>query len=157
MSSASLNKTTDGINAALMASLKRIKLASAYADTVIWPQYQKAQIERWQTENSSQGDTWRALTPEYKKRKKKKFATYPGAGNATMVATGRLAEGAQGRNPSYFMKLITDQTFTIAINTGSLPYAVYPGAVRPYMEFSEETVREWTDGLAKYLMKGKKP
>jgi hypothetical protein len=155
MSTANLRRTKSGIEDALKATLNRLSKASAYADRVIWPQYQKAQIERWQTENSSQGETWEPLTPQYKKQKRKRFAAYPGAGNALMVATGRLAQGAQGQNPAYFNKLITDKQFVVAVNTGALPYAKYPGVKRPFMVFNQETIDFWTKGLTAYLMRGR--
>lgn len=147
-------QTKNGIEASLQATINRLKKVSAYADRVIWPKYQKEQIQRWQSENSSQGETWEPLSPVYKKQKKKRFAAYPGAGNALMIATGRLAQGAQGQNPAYFNKLITDKQFVVAVNTGALPYAKYPGVKRPFMVFNQDTVNSWTKGLASYLMRG---
>lgn len=144
-----------GIQDELMAIVSRGRSISTFLDRVIWPKYQQAQIERWQSENSTQGATWKALEPNYAKRKLTKFAAYPGSGNAMMVATSRLSQGAQGRDGAYFGRLVEETGLTVAINTSELPYAAYAGKVRPFMAFSHEQVGEWTAAVAQYIMKGK--
>lgn len=154
MASVSLTKSQNGIELSLNALLTRGKAISSYLNRVTYPAYQQAQIERWTSENSSQGDTWKPLLPEYQKQKRKKFASYPGSGNALMVATGRLASGAQGSNPAYAYKIITDDSMTVGVNGDALPYAQYVGVMRPYLQFSDATIQEWTGGIAQYIMNG---
>lgn len=156
MATLSLRKVQDGIGDDLRAIVSRGRNASAYLDRVIWPAYQQAQVDRWASENSSQGPRWNALSPSYAKSKPKRFAAYPGGGRALMVATSRLSQGAQGRDTAYFMRSITDKTITVAINLSALPYASYPAKTRPFMNFSDEQISEWTDGVAQYVMKGKR-
>lgn len=147
----------NGIELNLQGMIKRGKSLSSYANRVLVKQFKQAQEERWQTENSSQGAPWEPLEPNYKKQKLKKFAAYPGGGSHTMIATNRLTEAAQLKNTSNYLKSVTDQNVTIAINTSSLPYAIYPGVMRPYMSFSQDTLRSWVKGLANYMMTGKTP
>lgn len=154
MSSGGLQKTSDGITQSLLAMLDRGRSAGAYLDRVVWPKYQAAQIQRWETENASQGDTWKQLNPDYEKKKKVKFAAYPGAGQVKMVATSRLAQGAQGRNTEYFMRTVDESSIQVAINLSTLPYASYAAKSRPFMSFSAATLDEWTHGLAAYVMRG---
>jgi hypothetical protein len=154
MATASLTKTKDGISLSIKAIATRGKAISSYLNRYAYPKYQQAQIVRWQTENASEGDTWASLTPAYLKQKKKKFAAYPGAGNATMVATGRLAAAAQGRGPGS-LKLVTNEGMTVGVDLGALPYAQYPGVMRPFMEFSDQTISNITDGIAQYIIMGK--
>lgn len=149
-----LQKVKDGVGAELTAIVRRGRNLSAYLDRVVWPSYQQAQIERWQSENASQGAKWVPLNTNYAKTKKKRFAAYPGGGNALMVATSRLSQGAQGRDTAYFGRVVTDKSIQVAINISALPYAVYPGKTRPFMSFSDEQVKEWTDGAAQYMMRG---
>lgn len=125
---------------------------SSYLNRYLYPKYQQVQIDRWKTENQSQTGQWKALTSKYKKQKAKKFAAYPGAGQALMIATGRLASAAQGRNNG--LKIVTDRSITVGVDGGALSYAKYPGAVRPYMEFSENQITEWVDGIARFVMTG---
>jgi hypothetical protein len=72
-----------------------------------------------------------------------------------MIATGALAQGAEGRNSSYFYKVIDDRSFVIGINLGSLPYAKYPGRDRPFMAFADQTLKEWHKGIRDYICKGR--
>jgi hypothetical protein len=145
-------KTSDGIEVTIRAIVTRGHTMSSYLNRYLYPKYQQAQIERWQTANQSQREEWRALTPQYKKRKIKKFASYPGGGQVLMVATSRLSMAAQGRDGA--LKIVTDRTMTVGVDLGVLPYAKYPGAVRPFMTFSDETIQDWVDGVARYVMTG---
>lgn len=147
-------KVADNIKKSLQEMVERSNDLSSYLNRNLFRQYQKAQIERWETENSSQGGQWDRLNPTYEMRKKTKFASFPGSGNVMMVATGHLKDGATGRDPAYFLKLVSNKQFTISINTGSLPYAVYPGVQRPFMEFSDDTERRWMDGITQFLGRG---
>lgn len=149
--STGIKQVENGITKALDAMISRTKTVSSYLNRNLFRQYQKAQIERWQTEGASQGQSWQPLLPSYQKYKRKKFAAYPGGGNTLMVATGRLSSGAMGRDSAYFYKLVTDEKFEIGINISALPYAPYPGVMRPYMKFTEDTLDEWRKGIMDYV------
>lgn len=151
-----LHQVSNGIEKRLTEMVRRGRSVSSYLDRVVWPAYQQAQIVRWQTENTSEGAQWDPLSQPYGTRKKIKYASYPGSGNALMVATGNLAKGAQGEDQTYFGRLIDDHKITVGINLAAIPYASYPGVRRPFMSFSDATIKGWTDGVASYIMKGHK-
>lgn len=78
----------------------------------IYPIYQRLQVERFQTENSSEGGAWLQLDPTYKKYKERRYGgglrrksrtreagawnSYPGKGSKMMIGTGMLAGAAIG-------------------------------------------------------------
>lgn len=146
-------QTESGIEQRLKGMLDRSNSISSYLNRNLFRQYQKAQIDRWKTENASEGDTWEPIDPTYAKYKRKKFASYPGGGNVTMVATGKLASAAQAENPAYYYKIVTNSKFVIGINTGALPYAQYPGEHRPYMSFSDDHIADMRKGISDYISK----
>lgn len=154
MAGASISQVESGVTKSLEEMIQRGKSVSAYLNRVLLRKFQKAQIERWKTENQSEKEKWQPLTPAYKTYKLKKFASYPGGGRSLMIATGRLASGAQARDAAYFYKIVSDSQFVIGINTSALPYSVYPGEMRPYMEFSDETLQDWKAGIRSYICKG---
>lgn len=149
--SASFTQTSAGIEASLNGMISRSKTMSSYLNRTLFQQYQTAQLNRWQTEGSSEKMPWAPLNPKYERYKKKKFASYPGAGNALMIATGHLSAGATAQDSTYFYKQVTDSQFVVGLNVGALPYAPYPGVLRPYMQFSQETMDSWRKGIADYV------
>lgn len=78
----------------------------------VYPMYQRLQIERFETENSSEGDHWKDLNSDYAKYKLKRYGggprrksknqeasnwnSYPGGGRKMLVGTGMLAGAAIG-------------------------------------------------------------
>jgi hypothetical protein len=155
MATGGIQKTRNAIEENLLGMVQRGRSISSFLNRNIFNQYKKAQQMRWQTQNASETGQWQALNPEYAKRKRKKYAAYPGGGTQVMIATSHLAEGAQGANPGYFYKLVTDTSFVIGINTGAIPYAVYPGELRPYMEFADATIEDWESQIMDYVAKNK--
>lgn len=144
----------DNITKSLRAMATRANSVSSYLNRNLFRQYQKAQIQRWETQGASEMGKWEELSSIYAKRKKKKYAGFPGGGQVIMQATGRLASGATGRDSAYFYKLVTNVSFTIGINLGALPYAIYPGKMRPFMEFSQTTEDEWSQGITEFITRG---
>lgn len=155
MDGASISEVESGVQDNLRAMISRGKSVSSYLNRVLVQKYQKAQDARWETEGASEGETWMPLDPAYAKYKRKKFASYQGAGGAMMIATGRLSSGARLKDASYGYKIVTDDSFTVGINLGALPYAKYPGVMRPYMEFSDATLADWKLGIRDYICKNK--
>lgn len=154
MAYAGISTLEDGIQQRLRGMLSRTDTIQSYLNRNLLRQFQQAQMKRWMTENDSEGGKWKPLTPKYAKYKRRKFSSAPGGGNALMVATGRLASGAQARDSSYFYKIVTNSSFTLGINLSALPYAAYPGRTRPYMQFSKETLRQFKQGILDYLAHG---
>src|SRR5579872_4974281 len=97
-------RTSDGVERQLDAMVNRTKQLPAYLQRVVYPQYQKAQIARWQSENASEGNPWPALNDEYAKWKRRKFAGYDGGGNVMMIRTGDLSQSAMGRKKDGIIK-----------------------------------------------------
>lgn len=152
MSAVSMTQTENGVELRIKAVFTRGKSLASYLNRYIYPQYQQAQIDRWKTENQSEGQVWDRLSSAYEKVKKTKFAGYPGGGNALMIATGRLSVAAQGGTGA--LKLISDDYMVVGIDEGTIPYASYPGVRRPYMNFSNETIKKWTDMISHYVLTG---
>lgn len=148
-----IKKTDDGVSKYLNGLIDRSKTLSSYLNRNLFRQYQKAQLLRFQTEGASENLAWAPLQQAYQQYKRKKFASSPGGGNATMIATGRLMQGATGQDSNYFYKLVTDEKFEIGMNTSALPYSPYPGVMRPYMRFSEDTLTQWRQGIRDYITK----
>lgn len=151
---AGITKLQNSIESKLNSMMSRAGKMSGYLNAVVFPKYQQAQIQRWQTEGSSEDIPWPALNTEYKKQKIKKFGSFPGGGQAMMIATGRLASGAMGRDSTYFTKFVTEGGIEVSMNTSTLPYAAYPAVNRPYMRFSDATINDMISGMWNYLNGG---
>lgn len=145
----------DGIRADLTGKLTRARTIDSYLNTNLFRQWQKAQLERWKTDNASEGERWLPIDPEspYGKRKPVKYASYPGGGKVTMVATGKLMYAATGRGPG-FLKQVSSTRAMFGVSLADVPYAAYAGEDRPFMEISDETDAEFRAGISRYLMQG---
>lgn len=156
--------TKDGIRKQLEAMVARGKSPSAFMQRVTLNQYKKAQVARWETEGASEDVTWEPLTSiSYKAYKRRRYASYDGAGNKLMIATGGLYQAATGRGQGMY-KLITDTSFVVGIDLNaanpegkSLGYAAYAAEKRPIMEFSDATLDKWRSDIANYIFKGRDP
>lgn len=111
-------------------------------------------MNRWQSENQSEGAQWAPLSLPYAKLKKKKYASYKGGGNVPMVATGRLVDAATLADSTTSYKLVSQTGIRIGINDSALPYAKYVGEKRPFMSFSAATLSDMRAGLKAYIAKG---
>ncbi len=149
---ARITQLEQGIRFRLDGMVQRGKSTSAYLNRNLLEQFKNAQRERFQTENSSQQGKWEPLDARYLKRRMRKF---PASGKAILVRTQRMAKGAQGLDSSYYYKTVSDNSFVFGINLGALPYAKYPGMVRPFMSFKKETLEEWHKGIGDYIFRGK--
>lgn len=164
-------KVQDDISKHLAGMVTRANTVSSYLNRNVLRQYFKAQQERWETQNASQTGRWPDLTAKYLKQKKrmqagsaaagqfKRLSAKPpkfslasvGALDTVMVLTDRLRKGATGQDSAYYLKDITNTKFEVSINTSALPYAVYPGRQRPFMEFTDETEQRWRDGIMAFI------
>ncbi len=148
----------DNITKSLKGMVDRANAMSSYLNKNLFKQYQKAQIARFESENETETGQWQPLNTKYLAQKKKKASknSWPGAGNAIMIASGKLKDAATARSQDY-LKLVTNTSFTVSINTGAIPYAIYPGVMRPFMEFSQETEDEFSKGITDFITKNLEP
>lgn len=152
-----LNSVEDGIRKNLRAKLDRAKSVSSYLNRTLIKKFQKAQIERWQTQNASEGAIWRQIDPEsaYGKWKRKNYSNSYGGGVITMIRTGDLSKGAQLRDADKYLKIVSDVSFFVSINVGTIPYAIYPGKDRPFMNFGKNTLDDWKAGIMQFIARNK--
>ena len=149
--------TNDNILRSLTEMMDRTKLGAGYLNRVVYNQYKRRQRKRWMTENvSEQQPKWAALTPAYESYKKKKWASYPGAGSKTMIRTQRLFNAVTGDNDkSEHRKIIIGKT---RIEIGwTTPYAVFTEEMRPVNTWDPKQDKQMYDGFVKYLMDGIMP
>jgi hypothetical protein len=143
----------DGISDYLNGMLNRTQTIQTFLRRVIYPQYTRAQERRWMTENMSEGSRWTALAPGYARSKRTRYASYPGAGEKLMVATGALSFAAVGRGRGAY-RMITNEKFVVGIDDTEIPYAKWAAEDRPIMEFSEDRVEDWNRQIARYIKRG---
>ena len=143
-------KVEDGISKWAEKVLNRSSTAGirAWLNRVAYPKLLQVQLKRWQTEGSSEGETWAALNPDYARSKLKRFAGFPGGGRKMLIATGRLVQSMTGQSGEG-RKIVTENKLELVT---TVPYAVYVDEKRDITGLSEETVDELVDELISYLM-----
>lgn len=148
---AKIEQTSNKILFRLQGMVQRGRSVSAYLNRSFYQQFLNAQQQRFQTQNASQQGEWKALDPLYLKRRIRKW---PASGDAILVRTQALAKGSQGLDSSYFYKTVSDDQFIFGINRGAIPYSQYPGAIRPFMSFTQATLDSWHAGISNYIFRG---
>lgn len=148
MAEASLKKTYDKITEKLDRMIDRAKSTQAYFARIAYPMYQRAQIERWQTENMSQGDRWKPLKPGYAKYKLRKYAGMDYGGSKILIATGKLLKSVVGPGQGH-VAVFKNQFMEI----GTLvDYAPDVAEERPFMKFGRETIDDWNKRLRAFIL-----
>jgi hypothetical protein len=148
-------ETDNKISARLNAMIGKAKNPTAFLRKTIYPMYQEAQMQRWQSENSSETGRWDGYKdPKYAAYKKIKYAGFPGGGGAIGIATGQLSEVAMGRRGmgSGLNRIIETTGMTISIDDGVIPYAKYFARTRPIMAFGRPTILKIKSAIGDYLM-----
>ncbi len=143
---------TTGIQDQLEAMVRRANLLPAYLNRVVYKEYQKAQRDRWKTENVGPdfvGGQWRSLDPIYAAWKKKKYSSSPGGGTKLLIRTGTLVQSVVGPGEGH-EKIVTNRS--IRINT-SVPYATYVDETRNFTQWSPVFYGRIYKGLSDYLLK----
>lgn len=124
--------------------------AQAFLDRSIYPTYQRAQEQRWMTENRSEGAQWKAVSDLYNRRKIKDRIRdrerYPG-GPRIGLHTGALSRSVIGTDLRNHRKVISGNKITVAT---TLAYAGFFAEVRPFMAFGENTKKTFRDKVLKY-------
>jgi len=142
--------------------LNKLNQPQAVLERKIYPMYQQLQLKRWQSQGSSEGETWDALSPAYKARKLKKFRSDPGEGRFMLVATGNLFGATVGNNPltgsvgnQYHRKLISSTGMEISVEeSGDFNYPHFVNDLRPFMEFSDPSIEAMKEVLMEELFSG---
>jgi|GEM_PF-7021294 len=147
MDGITIKKKADGIGKSFEQMLKNANGLSAYLNRVVYRQYQNFQRTRWMTENASEGDKWKPLSPAYKRWKHINLPEYPGAGGKMLIAKGRLYQSAIGPGADH-RKIVTKNTIKISVTT---PYADYVAQVRPFMEFGRASIDDIKKGVKEYM------
>lgn len=143
-----LKQVSKGIEDKLDAMTNRAKSIQSYFARIAYPRYQRAQIDRWQTENESEGERWVPLNSIYKKSKLWRFAGYDYAGTKMLVATGQLLKSVVGPGSAMHQAIFTNEQMVIST---TVPYAGYVAFVRPFMEFSDKTLDAWNKDLQDFI------
>ena len=155
--------------------LKRAQDGRAFLTRVAYPMYQKWQLERWQTENKSEGSKWKSLNPAYAEYKKSRYGggpkyvtpkqkgygrwvqagnwpRYPGGGTKMMIATGELVNAVTGKKLTYHRRLIKAKQMAIGV---TLPYAEDANKKRDFTKFKNANMKLLHDMYAEYVMTGR--
>lgn len=115
------------------------------------PMYKNAQIQRWMTQNASEGETWKPISSSWIKRKQalkiKDEERYPG-GQAVMIFTKTLFKAVTTIDRKFSRVLATSKTFTVAT---TLPYAKYANAQRPFVGFGKSTDDKFKNEMTKFI------
>ena len=149
MTKITMEKIVNGVEEKLKDMTNRANSIQAYFARVAYPTYQKAQIERWQSENASQGKKWEKLDPIYAKRKLVKFAGFEYAGTKMLIATGDLFKSVVGPGSKGHQAKFTNTSMTVGTDVS---YAGYVAEIRPFMKFSDATIKKWKDDLSDFIM-----
>ncbi len=154
--SSGITCTKDGIRESLKGMMSRTNTVASFLQRVIYPSYIKAQEQRWETENESQGATWTQIaSASYLAWKRRKFASAPGGGEKLMVATSDTLFAATNRSGNS-LKIITNDSFVVGIDDTSIPYAKCAAEKRPIMLFSDDQKNEWKSQIARWITGTKK-
>ncbi len=165
-----LKEVTNTIKTRVEATLSKAQDGRAWLARVAYPRYQNAQVERWQTQNTSQGakwpdnkgwyKNWKLIGfgggPKYKKGPPGRWAragtypTYPGRGRFVMIATAKLVSSVIGQSSSGDFVNNSEglSAHRRIIGPQSLEvfttvdYAEKVAVDRPFMSFSDKFVDE---------------
>lgn len=144
-------KVTDSVTEHLMSLIDRSRASQGYFARNVYRDYQNSQRERWRTEGQSEGYQWEQIDPEYRKRKLKRFASYPGAGSKMMIATSKLQGSVIGLGEygtSNHRALFANTYMEVST---TLSYAPYVAEKRTIMDFAEKTIDEWERKLTDFV------
>lgn len=146
-----MTKIYSNINAIinrLEKKVRRAKNPQAFLRNIAYPMYQRFQRQRWITENVSEGDQWKRLNPRYAKSKRKVFASYPGAGQKMMIATGRLFASVIGPSKDH-RRLIRGSKMIIST---AVEYAEDANKERPFFPLSDRSMGAIHNAFKKWVM-----
>lgn len=146
---------TNSVTKRLNELKKRINSEAVIARQ-IWPMYQTAQVERFKSNNATEGETWNPLSPLYYKWKSSRSyfnrggskVKIKGGGTQTLVLTGALYNAIMAKSGG--SRVITPGKMTISI---TLDYASFVNDARDFVTFSQATKNRFKEAYLKYVMK----
>lgn len=166
MDSASIGVIRDNITEKLQSLVSNGSSMRSFLLRSIYPMYQQFQLDRFQSENSTEGFSWPSLSSRYAARKRIMFGggpkfefiggrgagrpwipkgtwpSFPGGGSKMMIATGRLASAAIGPNPiwsggeSFHRMIVTDTSLSVRIDGSRQASKKDPGS--EYFKYAAE-------------------
>lgn len=143
-----ITKLRDDVSRRLEDKVKKVGNMSAFLNRVIYQEYRMIQIERWDSENRSEGHQWsRYRDKAYASIKRRRFAGYPYAGEKMGVATGDLLKSAVGPSPKH-RKIVKKSSLVVST---SVPYAQYFDENRTISALSKRTVSRLRDMVKEYV------
>lgn len=173
-------KTQDGISPVLEKLLGKAQDASG-AFARVYPLYQRLQVERFETEGSSQGTAWPPLNVEYARYKPRRYGggerrksktrpagrwqSFPGGGRKMLIGTSTLAGAVIGPGEHPFLgtdhhrALFQAKSMTISVATGGtnaegaqFEYPSDVNEIRPFFSFSDSSIQEFKSEVSKFLV-----
>jgi hypothetical protein len=119
---------------------------------VLYPMFKKAQLARWSTENSSEGQKWAPLNAKYREYKLDKFKESPPYnGTKMLIATNRLIDSVIGPSADH-RKIVEPKRLIIST---TVPYAKYVNEKRNFTHFGRITENRILNVVRLYVMKNK--
>lgn len=173
-----LKEVTNTIKKRIETTLSRAQDGRAWLDRVAYPKYQNAQVQRWQTQNTSQGSKWPDNKgwyknwkligfgggPQYKKGppgrwvRSGTYPTYPGRGRFVMIATAKLVSSVIGQAQGSFVnnpegvaahrKITGPQSLEVYT---TVDYAAQVAVERPFMTFSDKFNNDLKASYAQWM------
>ena len=155
MGNVTLKMVTNPIKDWQESLLSRERAVQSFIVRVLYPYYKKLQIERWKSENSSQGENWRPISKKWidikTKDKQKDPSGFPG-GSAILIHSSTLFKSVTGLDQTYHRAEFTNTSMKIAT---TLDYAKWVAQDRPFMNFSDDSIDEMKKKFTDWWIKGK--
>lgn len=145
-----LTKVEDTVTAKLKMMIQQTTFFEQYVLTRFQPLFQRVQQKRWQTENSSEGPRWAPIDKFYATYKKTKYSANFGHGDNLMIASGRLYKSLTLDNDGDWNRILSGTTVVFNFD---VEYAAFADAVRPILEFSNQTLRRFRDDYKAWIAK----
>lgn len=156
MAKASITFTNDAMKKYQQRLVSKSRMDAALVRSIT-KVYIQAQVNRWQTQNASEGSPWAELDSRYVTQKRKRFAAYPESGSHVLIATSNLLRAATlespGPKPTKYPVVsgarLVSESFVQFMIRGSYPRFV--ASKRPIMKFSAKTKKEIVSEMGKWV------
>ena len=131
----------------LISKIEKMDNIDGFLNRVVYPEYQRLQILRFETSNTSEGNRWNRLKPSYATRKRRMYADQPYGGRVIGIATGTLLKSVVGPGSGH-RKIVRNGTLTVST---SVAYAGYFDEIRSITFFNRTTTKGIRDNIVRYL------
>lgn len=126
-------------------------LFRGFLNSTIYSIYQKAQDERFRSENQSEGRKWKQVRRDYRIRKIREKQRDPNrfpGGDRILIHTGELSRSVVGSDLKFHRKIVSERSITIAT---TLEYAGFVAETRPFMSFGRTTQKKFSDAVKRFV------